>query len=119
MFWKQKPFPALILTLAVAFFSCQAAYAENEGQNDLDKASETKVNATGIKELSEVIKLLDSASSLLETAGVTGAANSTEVLDMWRKYLDYFACGAFESPFLIEGGPKGTQPDASFQRKEN
>src|SRR5690606_4677372 len=36
------------------------------------------------------------------------------LMTSWLENLDYVAMGYFKSPFFVEGGPKGTDPHASF-----
>jgi hypothetical protein len=37
-----------------------------------------------------------------------------ELLMRQLDYIDYFLIGTFESPFLLEGGPKSTDPNSAF-----
>lgn len=57
-FHKQKIFTAAFL---FAVFITPAAWADNEGQEDLDKAIETRLSATTLSDLGEVIRLTESA----------------------------------------------------------
>jgi tetratricopeptide (TPR) repeat protein len=47
--------------LGALFLSCGLARAENEGQADLDKATEAKLNAKSLGDLDEVVRLAESA----------------------------------------------------------
>jgi len=49
------------LVLGVIFLFAATARAENEGQDDLDKATEAKLNAKTLTDLDEVIRLTESA----------------------------------------------------------
>jgi len=55
---NQKICTAVVLALA---FSASAARAANEGQEDLDKATEAKLSASTLSDLGEVIRLAESA----------------------------------------------------------
>jgi tetratricopeptide (TPR) repeat protein len=56
--FRQSIFTAMILAVT---FSATAVRADNQGQEDLDKATEAKLSATTISDLGEVIRLLESA----------------------------------------------------------
>lgn len=57
-----RPYRSVLLALAVhAGLLCGLAAAANEGQDDLDKATRAKVNAKTLSDLSEVIRLAESA----------------------------------------------------------
>ncbi len=57
-FLRQNISTALILAVV---FSVTTVWAENEGQEDLDKAAEAKLSAGTISDLGEVIRLIESA----------------------------------------------------------
>lgn len=42
-------------------------------------------------------------------------AQKDALLASWVDNIDYVAMGRFQSPFFVEGGPKGTDPHASFR----
>ena len=63
------------LPLALLLLAAGALYADNSGQEDLDKATELKLNATTISDLSEVIRLVDSAMEKGLDEGNTEFAN--------------------------------------------
>lgn len=50
-----------LLLVALLASAAAPAFAANEGQDDLDKATDTKLNATTISDLAEVIRLAESA----------------------------------------------------------
>jgi tetratricopeptide (TPR) repeat protein len=56
--YKRK---TLMPALLVAVFAAHAAWADNAGQEDLDKAIETRLSATTLSDLGEVIRLAESA----------------------------------------------------------
>src|SRR3972149_3698422 len=58
VFVRQNILPAVILSVA---FSAAVSRADNEGQEDLHKATEAKLSATTISDLAEVIRLTESA----------------------------------------------------------
>lgn len=57
-FHNQKIFTAVFLTVTC---TAGAAWAANEGQDELDKATEAKLSATTVTDLGEVIRLAESA----------------------------------------------------------
>jgi len=63
----------VVLMLAVL---CTPARAQNEGQDDLDKATEARLNARTLADMGEVIRLLDSALEKGLDEGNTAYARS-------------------------------------------
>ena len=58
LFYNRKIFTAVFLAV---IFLATAVRAGNEGQEDLDKATEAKLSATTLTDLGEVISLTESA----------------------------------------------------------
>ena len=51
----------IVAVLAVLLLVARAAAAENEGQEDLDKATQAKLSATTLSDLTEVVRLAETA----------------------------------------------------------
>src|SRR5215471_18585381 len=56
-----RPIFLVLFSTAAIFASATAAFAENEGQDDLDKATEKKLAADSLQDLDDVINLCDTA----------------------------------------------------------
>jgi len=66
----------MTLALLLLTFLCSPALAQNEGQEDLDKATEARLNARTLADMAEVIRLLDSALEKGLDEGNTAYAES-------------------------------------------
>ena len=53
--------PFALLFAALFLFAARVSAAENEGQDDLDKATEKKLSSESLNDLSEVLTLCESA----------------------------------------------------------
>lgn len=67
--------PSPLLSAVVLLLAAVSVQAANEGQDDLDKATETKLNATTISDLGEVIRLTEGALKKGLDEGNTEFAN--------------------------------------------
>ncbi|MDX1962699.1 MAG: tetratricopeptide repeat protein [Pirellulales bacterium] len=60
--WRLEQLPGMaLLVLGLLVFSSSTLFAANEGQASLDEATEKKLDADSVKDLSEVIKLAERA----------------------------------------------------------
>ena len=70
-----------------------------------------KVPQLYILKVDEIHDLLGQIVS--QVFGLSGPEGQA-LTDSWTENLDYLAVGTYQSPFLVEGGPKGKDPNASF-----
>ena len=64
--------------------------------------------------LMKVDKMQGLLEQVVEQVFEMRGAEKDALLSSWVDNLDYVAMGYFKSPFFVEGGPKGTDPHASF-----
>lgn len=62
----------------------------------------------------QVAKTHDLLTQIVEQVFGFSGTEEKALLSSWEENLEYIAVGTYESPFFVEGGPKGTDPHAGF-----
>jgi tetratricopeptide (TPR) repeat protein len=99
---------AFTLTLAVLVVSAPRAFADGEGQNDLNEALRVKITAEGLRELNQVIELLESA--LDKGLDVENSDFAEQVLS------ESLLQRAMQLAEVVEGVPDENMGDGRIQR---
>jgi tetratricopeptide (TPR) repeat protein len=99
---------AFTLTLAVFVVSTSRAFAEGEGQKDLNEALRVKITAEGLRELNQVIELLESAID--KGLDVENSDFAEQVLS--ESLLER----AMQLSQVVAGVPEESMGDARIQR---
>ena len=111
--WLSGAFPPeLKLERAVGRFD-----SEELAQGADDTAFRSDAACQGKAENLSIVRyedLKDDMSSLLSSLGFGGGVGD-EIMASFDRNVAYIAVGNFQSPFLLQDGPQGTDPGASFR----